>query len=67
MSNKIHSIAEIVGSSDKSVGDAVRNAVATASLEWFEVTEIRGAIRGSDITDFQVTLKLGFRYEKAGD
>ena len=59
---------EIVGSSDKSVSDAIETAIATASrslrnLEWFEVVEVRGSIRDKKVADYQVTLKVGLRYE----
>jgi hypothetical protein len=69
MSNKVYAITEIVGSSDNSVGEAIRTAVETASaslrnLDWFEVGNIRGSIKNGKVTDFQVTLKIGFRYEK---
>ena len=65
MSNKIYKKIEIVGSSDKSVSEAVENAIQRASktiqnMDWFEATEIRGLIEnGKPI--FQVTLKVGFK------
>ena len=60
--------SEVVGSSDKSVSDAIESAIATASrslrnLEWFEVVEVRGSIQGNKPSAYQVTLKLGLRYE----
>lgn len=68
MSNNVYSLSEIVGSSDKSIEDAIQNAIATASkklrnLEWFEVTETRGHIVDGKVGHYQVTLKIGFRYE----
>ena len=59
---------EIVGSSDKSVSDAIETAIASASrslrnLEWFEVVDVRGSIRDKKVANYQVTLKLGLRYE----
>jgi len=67
MSGKVYRMTQVVGTSDESVGDAIRTAVSTASktirnLDWFEVGEIRGSIKGGDVTEFQVTLKIGFRY-----
>jgi flavin-binding protein dodecin len=61
-------MTEIVGSSATSMEDAIRNAVKTASrtlrnLEWFEVVGTRGHIQNGDVGHFQVTLKIGFRYE----
>ena len=69
MSDAVYSITEIVGSSDKSIEDAIKTGIATASkslrnLSWFEVKEIRGDIAGSDIRHYQVVMKVGFRYEK---
>jgi dodecin len=66
--NKTYVKTEVVGSSDKSVSDAIESAIATASrslrnLEWFEVAEVRGNIRDSKVSNYQVTLKLGLRYE----
>ncbi|RVU38750.1 dodecin domain-containing protein [Hwanghaeella grinnelliae] len=68
MSNNVYSISEIVGSSDKTIEDAIENAIATASkklrnVEWFEVIETRGHIVDGKVGHYQVTLKLGFRYE----
>lgn len=59
---------EVVGSSRKSIDDAIRNAIAQASkttrnLEWFEVIETRGHIEDGNVGHFQVTLKIGFRIE----
>jgi dodecin len=60
---------EVVGTSDTSVSEAINNAIATASqtlrhLEWFEVVDVRGSIRDSKVSNYQVTLKLGLRHEK---
>jgi flavin-binding protein dodecin len=59
---------EVVGTSDKSVSDAIETAIATASrslrnLDWFEVVDVRGSIRDNKVSSYQVTLKLGLRYE----
>lgn len=65
----VYKITELVGSSPKSIEEAVTNAVTRAAktlrnLRWFEVTETRGHIGdGGEIDHFQVTLKLGFRME----
>lgn len=68
MTDAVYAITEIVGSSEKSVEEAIRNAVQTSAktlrkLEWFEVTQIRGHIENGDVAHFQVMLKIGFRYE----
>ncbi|MCA8894614.1 MAG: dodecin domain-containing protein, partial [Amphiplicatus sp.] len=58
-----------VGTSKKSIEDAIENAIATASksvknLDWFEVVETRGFIENGKVGWYQVALELGFRYEK---
>ncbi len=67
--NNVYAVTEVVGTSDKSIADAVNNAVNTASqtlknLGWFEVGDIRGHIEDGKIAHFQVSVKLGFRYER---
>ena len=68
MDDHIYRVIQIVGSSDKSVDDAIQRAVSRASktlrdLRWFEVVETRGHIDGGKIQHFQVTLKVGFTLE----
>lgn len=65
----VYGISEIVGSSPKSMDDAIQQAVTTASetlqnLEWFEVTQQRGHIADGKVAHFQVMIKVGFRYER---
>jgi dodecin len=65
MPNKTYKLVDVVGTSEESVADAVKNAVARASeslkgLGWFEVSQIRGQIKDGDVTEFQVTVKIGF-------
>ena len=68
MPNHVYKIVEIVGSSETSIDDAIRNAVARASqtlrnLRWFEVTQTRGEIRDGTVHFFQVELRVGFTME----
>jgi flavin-binding protein dodecin len=61
-------VTEIVGTSDESIHQAVRNGVAKAAetirhLEWFEITQVRGTIHDGDVGVFQVTMKIGFKVE----
>ena len=63
-----YKITEIVGSSPDGIDAAIRNGIARASktlrnLDWFEVTDIRGAMNDGDIGWFQVTMKVGFRLD----
>lgn len=69
MSNHVYKIIELAGSSEKSIDDAIRNAVARASktvrnMRWFEVVETRGHIEGSNVAHYQVTLKIGFTLDE---
>ena len=66
--NQTYVKTEVVGSSNKSVSDAIESAIATASrslrnLDWFEVVDVRGRIREGEVANYQVTMKVGFRYE----
>ena len=61
-------LTEIVGTSNESIHQAVRNGIARAGetirhLDWFEVTDIRGTIRDGQVGAFQVTMKVGFLVE----
>lgn len=68
MANATYAVSEIVGTSTTNVGDAIQNGIDTASqslrnLDWFEVMSVRGSIVKGKVGQFQVTMKLGFRYE----
>jgi flavin-binding protein dodecin len=69
MTNHTYRVTEIVGTSPDGIEPAIRNAVARAGetlrhLDWFEVTQVRGQIEGSEIAHWQVGLKVGFRLEE---
>ncbi|MCA9800853.1 MAG: dodecin domain-containing protein [Cyanobacteria bacterium HKST-UBA02] len=64
----VYKMTEIVGVSTKSFADAASNAVQRASktlrdLKWFETTAMRGKIKDGQITEYQVTMKVGFKLE----
>jgi dodecin len=66
MPDKTYKLIELVGVSDDSVQQAIRNAITRASeslkgLDWFEVTEVRGLVKDGQVSQFQVKLKVGFR------
>jgi flavin-binding protein dodecin len=66
MDHRTYSIIELVGVSDFTYDDAASRAIARASetlegLGWFKVTELRGLIRDGEVSEYQVSLKLGFR------
>ena len=59
---------ELVGTSEQSFDDAARAAVRRAGetmrdLEWMEVLEQRAYLRGSDIREFQVKVKIWFKLD----
>jgi flavin-binding protein dodecin len=69
MSDQTFAITHLVGTSPDGIDAAIRNGIAKAgqtlrNLEWFEVTEMRGYLgRTAEVQSYQVTLKLGFRYD----
>lgn len=59
---------ELVGTSPQSFAEAVKAAIAEASktvhhMNWFEVVEQRGAIKDGKVSEFQVTIRVGFKIE----
>lgn len=68
MSDRVYKIIEVVGTSHQGSDDAIRNAIETAAqsirhIDWFEVCETRGHVVDGKVAHFQVTLKIGFRFE----
>lgn len=68
MSDHIYRVTEVVGTSQESVAQAIKNGVARVgktvrNVEWFEVTDTRGAVSAEGAITFQVALKVGFRLE----
>jgi len=70
MSDHIYRVIELVGSSDKSIEDAISSAVARANatirnLRWFEVVDTPGQIENGKVSHYQVHLRVGFTMEGA--
>lgn len=68
--DRTYKVIELVGISEKSSDDAIKNAIAAAGktlkeLSWFEVVEQRGHIVNNKVTEFQVTLKVSFKVLQA--
>ncbi len=66
-----YKVVELVGSSEKSIEDAIESAVGRAhetvrNLRWFEVVQMRGQIDSGKVRYYQVTIKVGFTLEHAG-
>jgi dodecin len=65
----IYRVIELVGTSEKSIEDAINTAIARAhktlrNLRWFEIAKTSGHIEGGKVHHFQVTLKVGFTMEE---
>jgi flavin-binding protein dodecin len=68
MAENTYDLIEIVGVSEDSVQQAVRNALKKASqtlrnIDWFKVKGIRGLVGKNAEPVFQVTIELGFRLD----
>jgi flavin-binding protein dodecin len=66
----IYKVIELVGSSEKSIEEAINSAIGRASetlrnLRWFEVLETRGHIDGGKVQHYQVALKVGFTMDES--
>jgi len=68
MPDKTYKVVDVVGVSEQSIHQGVRNALKKASqtlrnIDWFEVREIRGSVNAKGEPEFQVHVKIGFRLE----
>jgi dodecin len=68
MSDHVYKKVELTGTSTIGTDDAIRNAVAKASLtlrniHWFELVETRGLVENGTVNRWQVTIKVGFTLE----
>jgi dodecin len=68
MADHTYRVTDVVGTSPDGIETAIRNALQRAGrtirhLDWFEVTEIRGQLQGSELAHYQVSMKVGFRLE----
>ena len=69
MQDHVYKILELVGSSEKSIEDAVQNAITRAAktireMKWFEIVQTRGHIENGTVGHYQVTLRVGFTLEE---
>jgi dodecin len=68
MPEHVYRIIEVAGSSENSIDEAIRKAVARAArtlrqVGWFEVLQTRGDVVDGKVAHFQVVLKVGFTLE----
>lgn len=69
MSDHVYKHIELTGTSTVTIEDAIQKAVTRASttlhnLRWFQVTETRGHIENGKVSQWQVTVKIGFTLEE---
>ena len=66
--NHVYRVIEVVGSSSRSIEDAINAAIGRAhrtlrNLRWFEVVRTSGHIDQGKVKHYQVSLKVGFTME----
>lgn len=69
MANHVYKHIELTGTSQSGVEDAVQNAISRASksvrnMRWIEVIETRGHIENNKVSQWQVTVKVGFTLDE---
>jgi len=68
VNDKVYKKIRVVGCAESSIEDAIALAIEKASksvhgVSWFEVVEVRGAVRDGKPSEYQVTLELGFKID----
>jgi dodecin len=68
MTDGVFKLIELTGTSTVSQEHAVQAAISQAAksvrnMQWFQVTESRGSIKDGKVSEWQVTLKIGFKIE----
>ena len=69
VSDLVWKIIEVVGESNESFANAVKNAVDEAGktvkqMQWFEATQFRGTIKEDKVSQFQALVRIGFKVER---
>ena len=65
---KAYKKIEIVGISKDSLSNAIDHAIEKANdtlhgLAWFEVAEMRGKIEDGKVSEYQATVRIGFKLD----
>ena len=68
MEQHVYKVVEIVGTSERSIEEAIQNGIGRAveslrKIGWFEVIQTRGHVSEGRIDHYQVTMKIGFTLE----
>jgi flavin-binding protein dodecin len=72
MDEEVYKLLKLVGTSEKSIEEAINVALAKANntieeLKWFKVVETRGDIQGGQVHRYQVVLEVGFKLHHANE
>jgi len=64
-----YKLITLVGTSSNSFAQAADSAIEEAShtvrgITWFEVDDLRGRVEDGRVTEYQVTLRAGFRVDR---
>jgi len=69
MTNHVYKHIELTGTSSTGIEDAVQSAITRASktvrnMRWVEVVDTRGHVENSKVSQWQVTVKVGFTLDE---
>ncbi|HLE33937.1 MAG TPA: dodecin [Bacteroidota bacterium] len=69
MANHVYKHIELTGTSSTGIEDAVQSAITRASktvrnMRWVEVVDTRGHVENSKVSQWQVTVKVGFTLDE---
>ena len=69
MANHVYKHIELTGTSSTGIEDAVQSAIIRASktvrnMRWVEVVDTRGHVENSKVSQWQVTVKVGFTLDE---
>src|SRR3970282_35778 len=69
MTNHVYKHIELTGTSSSGIEDAVQSAIIRASktvrnMRWVEVVDTRGHVENSKVSQWQVTVKVGFTLDE---
>jgi len=69
MPNHVYKHIDLTGTSSTGIEDAIQNAIGRASktvrnMRWLEVKETRGHVENGKVSQWQVTVKVGFTLDE---
>ncbi|HAL55922.1 MAG TPA: hypothetical protein DCP63_05465 [Bacteroidetes bacterium] len=69
MANHIYKHIELTGTSTTTIEEAIQNALSRAArtvrnMRWLQVMETRGHVDNGMVSQWQVTIKVGFTLEE---